>query len=1131
MTSSDTGAETKPELAVNQDGQTVADALNGFISHAATDFVGGARLDIATAYFNIGGYMLLADSLGQLNGARILVGAEPTPPENRRRKLGIESPRPERAARARLSRALADHQRDLTTERDMLGFSLEADAAAQRLVGWLRSGYVEVRRLEDRFLHGKAFLVSDRSHGVVAGSSNFTRAGLATNLELNLGNYAPHTVKQVSEWFDELWEQASDYDLAALFESRFEPHSPQLIYLRMLWERYGAELDAEAESDPTGATEIHLTSFQTDGLWRAKRILAERNGVLIADEVGLGKTFLAGELIREATMDRRQRVLVITPATLRDGPWRAFKDQHMLPMELISYEELMADHRLNPGHATQVKLRAGINEYAMVVIDEAHNLRNPATQRADALRRLLAGSPPKQLVLLTATPVNNSLWDLYYQLGYFLRNDAAFADVGIPSMRDHFARAMSINPDDLTPEHLFDVLDAVAVRRTRSFVKQYYPNDTVPIDGREQIIAFPTPRVRKVSYDLDAVLPGFFDRIARALDPDASPGDAGSLTLARYVPSMYRLDQSPDSYELQLAGLLRSGMLKRFESSPHAFAETCHRMANSHDAFLALLDHGRVATGDELADWMSADSDDIDAADKHTDHHTGVHEDAAGYDIERLRQDVAADRDLLRSFSETARTVVRQEDPNLAQLIEQLAYIAAEAAESGTGEQDTRNRRKVLVFSYYADTVDWIFGHLVETVPDDERLSAYRDRIASLSGNTGSHSKETVIWGFAPKTSDAPEGRDDDLYDIVVTTDVLAEGVNLQQARHIINYDLPWNPMRLVQRHGRIDRIGSHHSEVFIRCVFPDTRLDELLNLEERLHHKIRQAAASIGIGEVLPDQRGQDLTFTETREEIERIRREEAGLFERGGTVRGALSGEEYRQELRKAIEQGWRARIEELPWGSGSGMAIGVDPDAGPGYVFCARVGDHDRAVFRYVNLGPEGASASAGSNTEGTNAEAGPLVLADTLGCLDRARPSDGFNTPRVLDDDTYLGAFDAWEIARADIVKRWNYLADKANLEPRIPPALARASEILRTHPPAELTQDQVDRAIDSLSAPYPERTVRTIRAAMASSNDPAEQAQEIVRVINALGLEPYTPPEPLPEITPEDVHAVCWLALT
>ena len=243
---------------------------------------------------------------------------------------------------------LERHESCLADDRDMLGFSVEADAEARRLVAWLRSGAVQVRRLEHRFLHGKAFLIRDRSHGVVAGSSNLTRAGLSANLELNLGNYAPHTVGQVSEWFDELWEQAVDYDLAGLFEPRFEPHTPQLIYLRMLWERYGGELLDEAESDPVGARRIHLTSFQTDGLWRARRILAEYNGVLIADEVGLGKTFLAGELIREASLERRQRVLVITPAALRDGPWEAFTARHMLPVELISYEEMMSDCRLNP---------------------------------------------------------------------------------------------------------------------------------------------------------------------------------------------------------------------------------------------------------------------------------------------------------------------------------------------------------------------------------------------------------------------------------------------------------------------------------------------------------------------------------------------------------------------------------------------------------------------------------------------------------------------------------------------------------------------------------------------------------------------------------------------------------------
>ena len=402
---------------------------------------------------------------------------------------------------------------------------------------------------------------------------------------------------------------------------------------------------------------------------------------------------------------------------------------------------------------------------------------------------------------------------------------------------------------------------------------------------------------------------------------------------------------------------------------------------------------------------------------------------------------------------------------------------------------------------------------------------------------------ETVVWGFAPDTTDAPQGRREDLYDIIVTTDVLAEGVNLQQARHIINYDLPWNPMRLVQRHGRIDRIGSPHAEVFIRCVFPDARLDELLNLEERLQRKIHQVAASIGVGRVLPDQQGRDLSFAENREEIERIRREEPDLFERGGTTRGAISGEEYRQELRQAIEQGLLDQIRSLPWGSGSGMTARPDtvglpgyagttnttarPDTArpPGYVFCARIADSERVAFRYVQLQD---NAQLGDDSDAINE---PTVTDDTLDCLRRARPPAGPDTPRHLDDSTHKRAFHAWETARADILRKWNFLADKANLEPRVPAALAKASEILRCHPPAGLAQDQLDRAIDSLSSPHPERTVRTFRAAMASTENPTEQADKILGAIKALGLEPHVPPAALPEITPDDIHLVCWLALT
>ena len=189
--------EGKPELALNRGTETVAAALSGFISGAATGLVGGTRIDIATAYFNVGGYVLIADSLDDARETRLLLGAEPEPAENRPRRLSVEPVRPRSALRARLLAALEDHEHNLKVERDHLGFSLETDAAARRLVEWLRSDSVQVRRLEDRFLHGKAFVAADRSHGVVAGSSNLTGAGLSSNIELNLGNYSPHTVRQV----------------------------------------------------------------------------------------------------------------------------------------------------------------------------------------------------------------------------------------------------------------------------------------------------------------------------------------------------------------------------------------------------------------------------------------------------------------------------------------------------------------------------------------------------------------------------------------------------------------------------------------------------------------------------------------------------------------------------------------------------------------------------------------------------------------------------------------------------------------------------------------------------------------------------------------------------------------------
>ena len=1096
----------RPEFATNGDGARVADAIGGHLDWLSETWAKPYELAISTAYFNPGGFSLIAGQLEKVGSVKLLLGVAPDLPDRGLRQLkstgGAES-----IEHARVRDALTGHTRGLEEDRDLLGFEFEGDAGARRLIDWLRSGKVEVRRFEDGFLHGKAFLVTTDNDGVIAGSSNFTYAGLALNHELNLGQYQPSVVKQVAEWYEEMWSKSVPFDLAALYEARFEEHNPHTIYMRMLLERYGREVEAEADSERTG---LGLTSFQRDGVWRAKRILKERNGVVIADGVGLGKTFIAGELMREAIHERRQRVLLVAPAALRDGPWKRFLLGTGLGLEVVSFEQLTAALSETGGSG----LSFGISEYAMVVIDEAHGYRNPDTQRAEVLRHLLQGSPPKDLVLLTATPVNNSLWDLHSLLSYFIRNDAAFAGIGITSLRDHFRAAMALDPEDLSAESLFDILDEVVVRRTRHFVKRYYPNETIMIRGEPHAIKFPKPEVRAVKYDLDTSLPGFFEGFAHALD--CSPEECShkspvselpTLQLARYAPSQFQISGEREAYEIQLAGLLRSGLLKRFESSAHAFANTCSRMAASHDAFLALLDQGKVASGTTISEWLSTDAEELD---EFLELHEDNLYDASNYRLEELRAAVENDRDLLRSYEKQARKVNQANDPKLSVLADQLAEIAAEARDEVVGEPAVRDRRKVIIFSYYTDTVEWIHEYLQDAVNTRPDLEDYRGRIVTVTGSDGDVTR--IVFGFAPESAEAPEGHADE-YDVMISTDVLAEGVNLQQARHIINYDLPWNPMRLVQRHGRIDRIGSRHDKVFIRCTFPDKQLDAVLGLEDRLMRKISQAAKSIGVpDEVLPGSEVSGHTFAETRGEIQKLRDQDATLFETAGETGHAFSGEEYRQELRGVLGDPRQDKlVRALPWGSGSGLARkGYGADFG--FVFCARVADHVDPLFASVVYEDDG----------------DPNVATDALTALSNAYAES--ETPRQLDKETHELAYDAWATARQRIFDDWQFATDKRNFEAKVPKAMRDAAEVLRANPPSDIDQSELNDIIDALEAPYGPRIQSVIRKAMAASDKPKKQASAVVAAVIDLGLQPAESPDPLPVIELEDVHLVCWQAI-
>ncbi len=871
---------------------------------------------------------------------------------------------------------------------------------------------------------------------------------------------------------------------------------PWVVFLKVLWHLYHGEL--EEEQRETGA--IPITTFQKHGVWRARKILARYGGAMVADGVGLGKTYTAGEIIRDYR-ERRQRVLLVCPASLRDTTWDRFLHTFDFDrgVECLSYEELANDAQLGGDRA---HLRSPLDDYALVVVDEAHNYRNPDTRkRAAVLRRLLAGKR-RHLLLLTATPVNNSLWDLYHLLFFFMKQDAWLSDRGVLSIRERFEHAMRVDPFSLSPDLLYPIIDATMVKRTRRFIKKHYAGDLIRgPDGRMEPIRFPKPVASSIGYDLDAALPGFFARLEEILMPeDGHP----LLHLARYQPERYPAGGHADGEDTAFVGLLRSALLKRFESSAEAFRLTVARMVREHGAFLDALARGKVVRKEFFRELSAAEDDaDLDETLDASEHV----EDASAYDVPRLTTDVRSDLALLREMAAAAGKVRSESDPKLAALVEELAAISRQAGEEAIDEEDARQKRKVLVFSHYEDTIDWIEQHLRHVIDRDPRLAAYRGRVASVSGAEvrGGVSRTRALHGFAPVSTGALPPDNDDRFDLLLCTDVLAEGMNLQQCRNVINYDLPWNPMRLVQRHGRVDRIGSAHSSVFLRTFFPDAQLDALLNLEGRVRHKLAQAAASVGV-EDAPIERGAtgEQSFAETREEIEKLHRQDASLYEAGGTEGAAQTGEEYRQQLRQALQRHGDA-IRNLPWRSGSGMRKG----SRAGHLFCATVGD--RIYLRFVPLD---------SDVE---------ILGELGTCLRLLECTE--ETPRLLSAEMAQAAFEAWTRARLHVFAAWSFETDPANLQPRIRKLNREVAAFLREHPPADVDQERLHRCLDAIESPWPRREENLLRLAFEREyGAAAEKARSLVEEVEGIGAEPFQAPDPLPPINAEEIHLITWMAI-
>lgn len=1138
--------EQIPVFATNRDAprMTVADELNRLFRVNREALAQAPAAAIATAYVNAPGFMLLADELEQMPRIRILLGAEPEPDHYLNRDRNEE-----RARRERVSHALHSHEAWLKAERDALGFELKATSDATKLVQWLRAAddagdpIVEIRRYTGGFLHGKLYMSQHPTHpAYLAGSSNLTYAGLTRNAELNVGANGTHpSVGDVDKWFEECWADSEAFDLAGLYEELWADYSPWTIFLRMLLERYGEHLDDETPGD----TRFGLTRFQADGVKRMRRLLNELDGVLVADEVGLGKTYLALEVIAAATEEMRQRVMVIAPAALKASVWDPAVERYDLSRKVTvhSYEEVR--NRMDPDDPHHQDFKYKAEDAALVVVDEAHNMRNAGAARAEALDKvILAGANPKKVVLLTATPVNNSLIDLETLIKYFVRDDARFASIGIPSIRDYIRMAQRLDPEALTPGHLFDLMDQVAVRRTRSFVKKNYSGDKIVGPGGKLIpVEFPDAKARRIDYELDEAGNQLVDSMIYALDIPESEEHVASfgvrrddpkrLLLSRYTPSAYLLTQKLDARQVNNMGLLRSALLKRLESSPIALANTLGVLIKAHEAFLTALSKGTVLTGGALRDYINSDSEELDAILEALDEDSDSQaQPASDFQQDLLRSDVERDLKLLLEIRSLAKQASAGSDPKADMLVQELTKMAKSSKVIHPKGISSGDRRKIIVFSSYADTIRDLHARLSQVLDGADEstpLSEYKSRLAPpvigqyASGKKGGIHQETramVVRNFAPRTAgrldEQGEPTDQDLYDILLTTDVLAEGVNLQQAGEIINYDLPWNPMRIVQRHGRVDRIGSEHDEIHLGLFFPAANLDEYLNLENTLVRKLKQADAAVGAGEVLP---GVEPFPPQDHYDADAIAEEIEQIVNAGGDS-AAGSGEEYRRRLSNAFAENHllQAQLEDLPHNIGSGFVnSGVEENI---YVFCMRMGETGQVWFRNVYV-DENWSALLDAQGEAR-------VEDDTLKSLIAADPIS-LATPRLLLPEMYHAAYEAWAFARDHAFAEWKESTDPNNLRAKSPKSFQDASAFVQEH---ESLLNGVDTrvVVRRLNAVPSNKASRAMRRALKSAATDEERMKLILEVLDQFGIQEAEKVEPLPEIELGEIRLVAWMAV-
>ena len=855
---------------------TVADHLKRNLHNADT-------FNLASAYFTIYGYELLADYLEKVDCVRFLFG-DPSSVE----ELDPSASEPK------------------SFEFTELGLepnhTLQQKALAKRCAEWISKDTVAVRSISRaNFLHGKMYLTASPDGATaVVGSSNFTKRGLGgsdrPNLEINLATDDRDTLAELLEWFNRLWnDQRLTEDVKQRVLDALEriggDYPPEAVYYKTLYELFRKDIEARLAGDAavaaTGFTGSQiwnaLYEFQKDGAKSVIAKLREHNGCILADSVGLGKTYTALAVIKYFEL-RNERALVLCPRKLFEN-WALYPAiyghrQNPFLEDRFGYTVLAhSDLSRDSGSSGGINL-ANFNwqNYDLVVIDESHNFRNDGGQR---YRRLLdavvkKGSKTKVL-MLSATPVNTSLNDLRNQI-YLMtegREDSFQESLGVSNIRTLMATAQRVfkqwensqskggtrNKEQLLEQLGADflrLLDGVSISRSRRQIERFYAAEM------ERVGSFPKheqPANRHPQTDLQGELS--YKELADRI---------GQFKLSVYQPSEYVTDPerlrelaetrarqnfNQQDSERFLVGMMRTNFLKRLESSAHSLNLTLERTIGKIDNLLDKIERYE-STGQLAATLEDADVQ-PDADEEDEEFVVGGRRQSyrlPELDVARWRDDLQQDRATLDAVKRQVAAITPERDGKL----HEIKQAVRDKAETPTLDRDDNPNRKLLVFTTFKDTASYLYDNLAG-LADEMVLN-----IAMVSGDethtaVGANNFNAILSNFAPTARNrGPADAGGDI-DLLIATDCISEGQNLQDCDTVLNYDIHWNPVRLIQRFGRIDRIGSNSQSVRMINYWPTDDMDVYLKLQSRV--QARMAIADLAAS-------GDDDPFTEEDAQLE---------------------------------------------------------------------------------------------------------------------------------------------------------------------------------------------------------------------------------------------------------------------